>query len=173
MVSNDQSDKLEPLHQRMYAQRSGTSAHTQTICRYVRHYLDVQATELGSLPAVRTAASVMREIVFSNRHALSASLIVSGWDPYEGYQIYSVNQTGFQKEGDYAWSGSGSVFLHGFLDSNYKPGMSRAEIVELCKSCISLACYRDGSSGGCIRLCDITKDKVTKQFFDYSNFLIK
>ena len=33
----------------------------------------------------------MREIIFSNRNYLSASMICSGWDPYEGYQIYSVN----------------------------------------------------------------------------------
>merc|ERR1711971_35370 len=33
-----------------------------------------------------------------NAGRLSASMICSGWDPYKGYQIYSVNQTGFKKE---------------------------------------------------------------------------
>jgi len=51
----------------------------------VRHYVDVQATELGDFPAVKSAASIMREIIFGNRGRLGASMICSGWDPYEGY----------------------------------------------------------------------------------------
>ena len=100
-------------------------------------------------------------------------MICSGWDPYEGYQIYAVNQNGLQSSGDYAASGSGSVFITGFMDANYKPNMSRQAIKEFLKSCISLACYRDGSSGGCIRLLDLTKDKVEREFHNYDTFLIK
>ena len=40
-VGNACSDKLEPIHQRIYCQRSGTSAHTSTIAKYVRYYVDV------------------------------------------------------------------------------------------------------------------------------------
>ena len=155
-VGNACSDKLEPIHQRIYCQRSGTSAHTSTIAKYVRYYVDVQGNELGGLPPVRSAAAVMREIIFNNRHALSASMICSGWDPYEGYQIFSVNQTGFQNEGDYAVSGSGSIFIQGYFDAYYKKTMSRVQIKEFLKQCIALAVFRDGSSGGCCRLLDIT-----------------
>ena len=135
--------------------------------------MDMQATQLGDFPPVKSAASVMREIIFNNRNHLSASIICSGWDPQDGYQIYLVNQTGYINEGDYAVSGSGSVFIQGFMDANYKPGMSKAEIKEFLKSAVSLACYRDGSSGGCIRLMDITKEKVEREFHEYSTFMIK
>lgn len=172
-VGNKCSDKLEPIHQRIYCQRSGTSSHTSMIARYVRYYVDVQATELGNFPPVKSAANIMREIIFGNRNSLSASMICSGWDPYEGYQVYSVNQTGFKNEGDYAVSGSGSVFITGFMDANYKVDMSKAEVTEFLRSCISLACFRDGSSGGCMRTVDITKDKVTREFYPYNTFLIK
>ena len=128
---------------------------------------------MGNFPPVESAASVMREIVFNNRNSLSASLICSGWDPYKGYQIYAINQTGFKTEGNYAVSGSGSVFVAGFMDANYKPDMPKAAAKEFLKSCISLACYRDGSSGGCIRLVDITKDKVEREFHPYSAFPVK
>lgn len=172
-VANGCSDKLEPIHQRIYCQRSGTSAHTSTIAKYVRHYIDMQANELGMFPPVESAANIMREIIFSNRNSLSASMICSGWDPYKGYQIYSVNQTGFRDTGNYAVSGSGSVFVMGFIDANYKPEMSKAEIKEFLKSAISLACYRDGSSGGCLRLLDITEEKTEREFHPYSTFLIQ
>ena len=65
--------------------RSGTSSHTQNIARYVRHYIDVQAQDLQSLPPVESAATIMREIIYNNAGRLSASMICSGWDPYKGY----------------------------------------------------------------------------------------
>merc|ERR1719316_1883025 len=100
-------------------------------------------------------------------------MICSGWDPYKGYQIYAVNQTGFKRCEDYAVSGSGSIFITSFMDANFKPTMSETEAKEFLKSCISLACYRDGSSGGCIRTLTITKDGVNREFFPYDKFLMK
>lgn len=94
-VADRVADKLEPIHHRIYCQRSGTSSHTQTIAKMVRYYVDVQANELGSFPPVESAANIMRSIIYANAGSLSASMICSGWDPYKGYQIYSVNQTGF------------------------------------------------------------------------------
>ena len=85
LINNDQSDKLEPIHHRIYCQRAGTAGDTQTIARYVRHYIDIQYQEMGALPPVKSAANIMREIIFSNRNHFSASMICSGWDPYEGY----------------------------------------------------------------------------------------
>merc|ERR1719486_572634 len=97
------------------------------IARYVRYYIDNQAQELGNLPPVESAAAIMREIIYSNAGSLSASMICSGWDPYKGYQIYSVNQTGFEHEGDYAMSGSGSIFIKGYFDANWRPNMTLEE----------------------------------------------
>ena len=85
----------------------------------MRHYIDVQAQDLQSLPPVESAAKIMREIIYSNAGRLSASMICSGWDPYKGYQIYSVNQTGFKREEEIAMSGSGSTFIMGYKDANF------------------------------------------------------
>ncbi|SRR5450830_248301 len=126
-VGNRCSDKLEPIHHRIYCQRSGTSSHTSRIAKDVRYYIDYQAQELGGLPPVESAAAIMREIIYNNAGALSASMICSGWDPYKGYQIYSVNQTGFWKEGDWALSGSGSTFIWGYFDANFRPDMTLLE----------------------------------------------
>ena len=153
--------------------RSGTSAHTQTIAKMVRYYVDVQASELGAFPPVESAAAIMRQIIYSNAGRLSASMICSGWDPYKGYQIYSVNQTGFKQEGDWALSGSGSTFIWGYFDANYRNDMTLEEAKAFIKSAISLACYRDGSSGGIIRMCSITEDKNERFYVPYQEFSLK
>jgi 20S proteasome subunit beta 1 len=59
-INNNHSDKLEPIHDRIYAQRSGTAGDTQTICRYVRHYLDIQAGEMQAMPPVKSCANIMK-----------------------------------------------------------------------------------------------------------------
>lgn len=70
-------------------------------------------------------------------------------------------------------SGSGSTFIWGYFDANYKPNMTKEEAIEFVKSAISLACYRDGSSGGIIRLLSITPEKVEREFVSYHDFKIK
>jgi 20S proteasome subunit beta 1 len=57
------------------------------------------------------------------------------------------------------------------MDANYDENFSKAKCVEFLKTCISLACYRDGSSGGCIRMIDITKDGTERTFTQYSDMV--
>ena len=112
----------------------------------------------------------MREIIYSNAGKLSAHMICSGWDPYKGFQIYEVNSYGFFQTGDFAISGSGGVFVRGFFDANFKPDMSIEEAKAFLKKCISLACYRDGSSGGIIRMIEIRENGVERSFIPYNDF---
>ena len=115
----------------------------------------------------------MREIIYSNAGRLSASMICSGWDPYKGYQIYSVNQTGFHREEEIAISGSGSTFIWGYKDVNWRNDFTLDEAKEFIRSAISLACYRDGSSGGIIRMVNITEGGIERHLIPYSDFAIK
>jgi 20S proteasome subunit beta 1 len=64
--------------------RAGTSAHTREVARYVRQYIQMQATELNGFPPVKSAATIMREVIYGNKGGLSASMICAGWDPYFG-----------------------------------------------------------------------------------------
>ena len=65
-VGNKVSDKLEPVHQRIYVQRAGTSAHTQAIARQLRAHVDAQAKELCDFPSVRSAASILQRIIYNS-----------------------------------------------------------------------------------------------------------
>lgn len=171
MVGNRVSDKLEPLHQRIYCQRSGTSAHTMTICKYIRYFLDIHCSETGELPLVEVAARIAQSILYKNKF-LSGGLIISGWDPVRGYQIYQVGH-GACFTSTIAASGSGSMFVKGYLDKNFRENMSKAEAYEFLKEAISLACYRDGSSGGCIRMVDITEEKLDRHFIKFNDKTIR
>ena len=51
--------------------------------------------------------------------------------------------------------------------------MSKETAINFLTSAVALACYRDGSSGGIIRLIDITEAKVERQYIPYQDFKIK
>ena len=69
--------------------------------------------------------------------------------------------------------GSGSSYLYGYVDDQYRPDMTREELVAFIQKGVELAIFRDSSSGGCIRMVDITKDKVTKSYISYDDFKFK
>ena len=119
-VANRVSDKIVPIHDYIWACRSGSAADTQAVLDNVRHYVDSHTTELGRLPKVKTAATLMRHICYNNKDHLMAGLICGGWDPYEGGQIYEVPLGGTIMRQNFAIGGSGSTYIYGLVDATYK-----------------------------------------------------
>ena len=60
--------------------------------------------------------------------------------------------------------GSGSTYIYGFCDAEYKDGMTRDECISFVSRAISHAMARDGSSGGTIRLAIIDEAGVQRVF---------
>lgn len=163
-VANRVSDKITAIHDRIYVCRSGSAADTQAISDYVRRFLGEHAIEKGAPPTVQAASRLFRGICYSNKDRLLAGIIVAGWSEAEGGVLYEIPLGGSCVKQAFAIGGSGSSYIYGFVDSAYKPGMSKEECQALVKQAISHAMARDGSSGGVIRLVTIEKDAVTREF---------
>ncbi|CAL8465244.1 g4779 [Coccomyxa elongata] len=156
-VSNRASDKITALSDNTYMLRSGSAADTQAIADYVRHYVHMHTMELGRDPKVKSVAKLVAQINYSNKNLLMGAMIVGGWDPEGGGQIYGIPISGTLVQQEWTTDGSGSTYIWGYLDSAYREGMSRAEAEELVKTALALAMSRDGSSGGIARLITLTK----------------
>lgn len=107
----------------------------------------------------------MQQYQYAYKKYLSAAIILAGVDNVEGPCIYTVGQGGTTRKVEMAANGSGSTYILGYLDKNFKSGMTRQEAKELLKNAVSLAMFRDSSSGGIIRMIDIRKDGITKEYF--------
>lgn len=163
-VANRVSDKLTSVASNIYCCRSGSAADTQAISDMVRYYLDVHAMESGRNPRVKTASNLFRDLCYKNKDRLLAGIICAGYDDVDGGSVYSISIGGSLVKQDYSIGGSGSTYVYGYCDANYKKGMSKEDCKKFTTHAIAHAMARDGSSGGVIRLVIIDKEGVTREF---------
>ncbi|KAK0166795.1 hypothetical protein PV327_004278 [Microctonus hyperodae] len=162
-ISNRTADKLTKITDNIYCCRSGSAADTQAIADIVSYHLGFHQMELGTQPLVETAANVFREMCYNYRDSLVAGILVAGWDERKGGQVYSIPIGGMCVRQPISIGGSGSTYVYGYVDANYKPNMTKDETITLVTNTLSLAMSRDGSSGGVIRLGVITKDGIERK----------
>lgn len=79
--------------------------------------------------SVRIAANQLSKMSYNYRDQLSAGFIIAGWDKQLGSQIYTVSLGGSLIQQKVALSGSGSTYIYGFVDTNYRSNMSKDECI--------------------------------------------
>ncbi|EJK74825.1 hypothetical protein THAOC_03479 [Thalassiosira oceanica] len=163
-VANRASDKIAQLHDHIWCCRSGSAADTQALTDYVRHYLAQLAVETGRPPEVKVAAHLMRRLCYENKDNLMAGVIVGGWDPVNGGSVFNIPLGGSMIPMPFAIGGSGSTFIYGLVDSEFKENMSEEDALALVKKAVSHAMARDGSSGGIVRTVVATEDGNTRDY---------
>ncbi|XP_040180851.1 proteasome subunit beta type-9 [Rana temporaria] len=156
-VVNRVFNKLAPLHDKIYCALSGSAADCQAVADMVNYYLEVHSMELDTAPLVVAAANLVKGVSYKYKEELSAHLLVAGWDKKNGGQVYGT-LGGMISRQPFAIGGSGSSYIYGYVDSIYKPGMTKEECERFTVHALSLAMSRDGSSGGVIYLMTVTKD---------------
>jgi len=109
-------------------------------------------------------ANLVKSICYENKDRLMAGMIVAGWDKSTGGSVYAVPLGGTLVKSPYTVGGSGSTYLYGFCDANYREGMTQSETMEFVRSALAHAMARDGSSGGVIRTVVITEDGIDRDF---------
>lgn len=88
----------------------------------------------GGPPSVHVAASLFENICYSNKDALSAGIIVAGWDKEVGPSVYNIPLGGGLFRQPWAIGGSGSTYVYGYCDATYKEGWGRDATVEFVKN---------------------------------------
>merc|ERR1711959_394075 len=163
-VANRVSDKITPVCNNVAVCRSGSAADTQALTEYVKLFLAQHSIELEADPEVKTAAHLFNKLNYQNKNALSAGIIVGGWDKYNRGTVWTIPLGGGLVEQPFSLGGSGSGYIYGYCDANYRQNMTRAECEEFVKNAVSLAMSLDGSSGGVIRLVTIHENGMDRQY---------
>lgn len=156
------TDKLTPLAEKVFVCRSGSAADTQIISDYVKMYLSMYSHLEDSVPLVRRAAVLASNIIYEYPSML-AGLIVAGYDTDP--RIFDISLGGSLVECDWTIGGSGSGFIYGYCDANWRSGMTLEEGIEFVKNAVSRAINRDNASGGCVRMASISDEGVKRYFY--------
>jgi len=162
-VANRFTDKLTKITDHVYCCRSGSAADTQAIADIVSYHLEFHEIQLGEPPLVKTAATVFQELCYNYRDQLMAGIICAGWDKRNGGQVFSIPLGGMCVRQPFAIGGSGSTYVFGYVDSNFKKNMTKDECIQFVLNTLTLALSRDGSSGGVVRLGIIDKDGIERR----------
>ncbi|KAF2156820.1 proteasome subunit beta type [Myriangium duriaei CBS 260.36] len=155
-IANRVTDKLTQVHDTIWCCRSGSAADTQAVADMVKYYLESYGVSEDEAPTTQTAASLFQEICYGNKDMLSAGIIIAGWDHRHGGQVYSIPLGGSLHKQSYAIAGSGSTYIYGYCDANWREDMTEQEGIDFVKGSLREAIKWDGSSGGVIRLVVLT-----------------
>jgi len=164
-VANRVSNKITRITDSVYCCRSGSAADTQALADIVSYRMAMHEVEMGKPATVKTVGNTFREMCYQYRDQLMAGILCAGYDSRLGGQIYSIPIGGMMVRQKVASGGSGSTYIYGYLDSNYKADFAQEECVEFIRKAVSLAIHRDGSSGGVCRVAIITAGGVERRTF--------
>jgi len=95
----------------------------------------------------------------------SAGMIIAGYDHRHGGQVYSIPLGGSLHKQSYAIGGSGSTYIYGYCDANWKENMTEEEGVSFVKGSLREAIKWDGSSGGVIRMVVLTAKGAQRHLY--------
>lgn len=89
---------------------------------------------MGRQPSVHTAASLFQNICYQNKDALSAGIIVAGWDKEDGPSVYNIPLGGGIFRQPWSIGGSGSTYVYGYCDATYQDGWGKEETIDFVKN---------------------------------------
>ncbi|EGE00812.1 proteasome subunit beta [Trichophyton tonsurans CBS 112818] len=164
-IANRVTDKLTQVHDTIWCCRSGSAADTQAVADIVKYHLGMYGVVYGRQPTTQTAAALFQELCYDNKDALSAGIIIAGYDERHGGQVYSIPLGGSLHKQPYAIGGSGSTYIYGYCDANWRENMDEAEGVEFVKNSLREAIKWDGSSGGVIRMVVLTRRGAVRHLY--------
>ncbi|ORD95114.1 Proteasome subunit beta type [Enterospora canceri] len=156
------SDKITQLADNILCCRCGVASQTQWLQRYAAKEIKKLAYLEKTGFSISKAANLVGRLIYENKDVLRASLIMGGVD--NGFEIYKIALDGTVIPTDATIAGSGSAFIYGMMDSQYRPNMPFKEAIEFATTLVRLAINRDCSSGGVVRVATIEKDKTTRRY---------
>jgi len=160
MVMSKVGKKVFKITARIGAACAGLVSDMQILVREVEAYANLFNLDAGRPIAVKSAAKVMSNLLFSRRLVpLITQTIVGGIDE-EGASIYILDVLGSLIPDKFAAVGSGAEIAVGVLEEGFKEGMTVKEAKDLVARSIKSAVSRDIMSGDGADFLTITKEGV-------------
>lgn len=148
MVDSKLAKKIYKLDEHIGLTIAGSVGDAQTIIRILRAQFKLYKLERGPI-TLKAAATLLSNIMQGTKwFPFLNQFILAGYDS-RGPGIYSFDPLGgFDTRDKFFSTGSGSPFVYGVLEAEYKEDMSEDDSVKLAIKSVKCAMERDIASGG-------------------------
>ncbi len=137
---------------------AGAVADAQALIRWTQAEARLHRMRKGDELSVEAAATLMANILFSQRYyPMIVQLIVGGYSK-DGARVFSIDPLGSSIEDKMVATGSGSPVAYGVLQDSYNENMSIEEGVKVGIRAMKSALARDAMTGDGMDVVTITQD---------------
>ena len=158
LIAHKTTKKLYQIDKHLALATAGLVGDLQVLTRYLKAEANLYRLKRNIKMPVKSAATLMSNILNQRKFfPYFVQLILGGFDDTGGY-VYSLDAAGGAIPDKYTSAGSGSPYVFGVLEDNYKDDLLTNEGIDLAIRAISAAKNRDSASGGRIDIVVITKD---------------
>jgi len=158
LIAHKATKKLYKIDEHLALATAGLVGDLQVLARYLNAEANLYRLKRNIRMPVKSAATLMSNILNQRKFApYYVQLILGGYDDTGAY-VYSLDAAGGSIPDKYTSGGSGSPYVFGVLEDNYRDDLTTDEGVDLAIRAVTAAKNRDSASGGMINVAVITKD---------------
>ncbi|MCX6667171.1 MAG: archaeal proteasome endopeptidase complex subunit beta [Euryarchaeota archaeon] len=158
LIAHKNTQKLYKIDEHLALATAGLVGDLQVLARYLNAEANLYRLKREARMPVKSAATLMSNILNQRKfYPYYVQLILGGYDGTGGH-VYSLDAAGGAIPDKYTSAGSGSPYVFGVLEDNYRDDMTANEGVDLAVRAITAAMNRDSASGGMINVAVINED---------------
>jgi proteasome beta subunit len=158
LIAHKNTQKLYKIDEHLALATAGLVGDLQVLARYLNAEANLYRLKREARMPVKSAATLMSNILNQRKfYPYYVQLILGGYDNTGGH-VYSLDAAGGAIPDKYTSAGSGSPYVFGVLEDNYRDDMTAGEGVDLAVRAITAAMNRDSASGGMITVAVINED---------------
>lgn len=151
--------KIQKVDRHLGMTIAGGVADAQNLVDIMRYNANIYRISNKELMPVKSASRLCSNVLFNQRYfPYYVQIIVAGHDDKEGGQIYNIDLFGSITSEKFISTGSGSPVAYGYLESEFKEGLSVNDGYKIAIRAIAAAIRRNSGTGDSINAVIIDKD---------------
>ena len=154
-IANKSVQKLFGISDYVALTTAGLVGHAQSLSRTLSAELRLYELKHGKPMTVKGAATLTANILSGRPHYVQ--LLIVGVDE-SGSSVYSIDSAGGSIPDVYCATGSGSPYMYGVLEDQFKDGMSEKDALRVAAKALLASAQWDAASGNGMDLAVITPE---------------
>lgn len=156
LIAHKVTKKVFKLDDNLGITTAGLVGDLQVLTRFIQAEVELYRLKRGRPMSVEAAATLTSNILAGRRFfPYLVQLVIGGMDGKGGH-VFSLDLAGGSIEDRYVTTGSGSPFVYGVLEDQFKDGLSVEEATDLAIRALAAAMKRDAASGDGVDVVQIT-----------------